>query len=127
LSVERYMPTPMAKEHVPAKVSFVWVREGLVKSVAESGLEVDLNVKVTRFLLEPRPELKSAGWERLLPGAEYSFDYMTGNHFQITQAPHVSCLASLPSECVYLDRVPRWLVCSLQVESLGRILQKIVS
>jgi hypothetical protein len=28
LSVERYMPTPMAKEHVPAKVSFVWVREG---------------------------------------------------------------------------------------------------
>jgi hypothetical protein len=62
----------------------------LVKSVAESGLEVDLNVKVTRFLLEPRPELKSAGWERLLPGAEYSFDYMTGNHFQITQAPHVS-------------------------------------
>jgi thioesterase domain-containing protein len=95
LSVERYMPTPMAKEHVPAKVSFVWVREGLVKSVAESGLEVDLNVKVTRFLLEPRPELKSAGWERLLPGAVYSFDYMTGNHFQITQAPHVSFLALL--------------------------------
>jgi thioesterase domain-containing protein len=90
LSVERYMPTPMAKEHVPAKVNFVWVREGLVKSVAESGLQVDLDVKVTRFLLEPRPELKSAGWERLLPGAEYGFDYMTGNHFQITQAPHVS-------------------------------------
>ena len=92
LSVERYMPTPMAKEHVPAKVNFVWVREGLVKSVAESGLEVDLDVKVTRFLLEPRPELKSAGWENLLPGAEYGFDYMTGNHFQITQAPHVSFL-----------------------------------
>ncbi|KAM0695889.1 hypothetical protein Q7P36_004372 [Cladosporium allicinum] len=101
LSVERYMPTPMAKEHVPAKVNFVWVREGLVKSVVESGLEVDLDVKVTRFLLEPRPELKSAGWENLLSGAEYGFDYMTGNHFQITQAPHV--------------------------ESLGRILQKIVS
>jgi thioesterase domain-containing protein len=92
LSVERYMPTPIAKEHVPAKVNFVWVREGLVKSVAESGLEVDLDVKVTRFLLEPRPELKSAGWENLLPGAEYGFDYMTGNHFQITQAPHVSFL-----------------------------------
>jgi hypothetical protein len=90
LSVERYMPTPMAKEHVPAKVGFVWVREGLVKSVPESGLQVDMDVKVTRFLLEPRLELKSAGWERLLPGAEYSFDYMTGNHFQITQAPHVS-------------------------------------
>jgi thioesterase domain-containing protein len=101
LSVERYMPTPMAKEHVPAKVSFVWVREGLVKSVAESGLQVDLNVKVTRFLLEPRPELKSAGWERLLPGAEYSFDYMTGNHFQITQAPHVSCSPPLPSVFVF--------------------------
>lgn len=90
LSVDRYMPTPLAKEHVPPKVSFVWVREGLVKSVPESGLQVDLDVKVTRFLLEPRPELKTIGWEKLLPGAEYSFDYMTGNHFQITQSPHVS-------------------------------------
>jgi thioesterase domain-containing protein len=90
LSVDRYMPTPLAREHVPPKVSFVWVREGLVKSVPESGLQVDMDVKVTRFLLEPRPELKTVGWEKLLPGAEYSFDYMTGNHFQITQSPHVS-------------------------------------
>ncbi|GAB7328186.1 hypothetical protein MBLNU13_g00211t1 [Cladosporium sp. NU13] len=101
LSVDRYMPKPLAKEHVPPKVSFVWVREGLVKSVPESGLQVDMNVKVTRFLLEPRPELKTVGWDKLLPGAEYSFDYMTGNHFQITQSPHV--------------------------ESLGKVLQKIVS
>jgi len=92
LSVDRYMPTPLAREQVPPKVSFVWVREGLVKSVPESGLQVDMDVKVTRFLLEPRPELKSVGWEKLLPGAEYSFDYMTGNHFQITQSPHVSLL-----------------------------------
>ena len=92
LSVDRYMPTPLAKEQVPPKVSFVWVREGLVKSVPESGLQVDMDVKVTRFLLEPRPELKTVGWEKLLPGAEYSFDYMTGNHFQITQSPHVSLL-----------------------------------
>ncbi|KAM0712122.1 hypothetical protein Q7P37_011216 [Cladosporium fusiforme] len=88
LSVEKYMPVPLAKEQVPPKVSFVWIREGLVKSVPESGLEVDMDVKVTRFLLEPRPELKTVGWERLLPGAEYTFDYMTGNHFQITQPPH---------------------------------------
>jgi hypothetical protein len=90
LSVDRYMPTPLAREHVPPKVSFLWVREGLVKSVPESGLQVDMDVKVTRFLLEPRPELKTVGWEKLLPGADYSFDYMTGNHFQITQSPHVS-------------------------------------
>lgn len=100
LSVEQYRPEPMVEKDVPPKVSFVWVREGLVESVAESGLEVDLGVKVTRFLLEPREELKTVGWERLLPGAEYGFDYMTGNHFQITQSPHV--------------------------ESLGRILQKVV-
>jgi thioesterase domain-containing protein len=92
LSVDRYMPTPLAKEQVPPKVSFVWVREGLVKSVPKSGLQVDMDVKVTRFLLEPRPELKTVGWEKLLPGAEYSFDYMTGNHFQITQSPHVSSI-----------------------------------
>ena len=89
-SVEKYMPTPLATRDVPPKVSFVWVREGLVKSVAESGLKVDLKIKVTRFLLEPRPDLQTVGWERLLPGGRYSFDYMTGNHFQITQPPHVS-------------------------------------
>lgn len=90
LSVDSYMPTPLPQEAVPKYVNFIWVREGLVKSVAESGLEVDLSVKVTRFLLEPRGELKTVGWEKLLPGAQYKFDYMTGNHFQITQPPHVS-------------------------------------
>lgn len=90
ISVEKYMPTPLAKEDVPPKVNFIWVKEGLVKSVAESGLEVDLNVKVTRFLLEPRGNLQTEGWERLLPGAKYKFGYMTGHHFQITQPPHVS-------------------------------------
>lgn len=124
LSVDRYMPTPLAREHVPPKVSFVWVREGLVKSVPESGLQVDMDVKVTRFLLEPRPELKTVGWEKLLPGAEYSFDYMTGNHFQITQSPHVSVQPSLLPRCA---KVHGLLTYDLQVESLGQILQKIVS
>jgi len=90
VSVDRYMPTPMATKDGPPFVSFVWVKEGLVKSVPESGLDVDMNVKVTRFLLEPREDLKTEGWEKLLPDAECSFDYMTGNHFQITQSPHVS-------------------------------------
>lgn len=90
ISVDSYMPTPMSTKNVPAKVNFIWVKEGLVKSVPESGLQVDMDVKVTRFLLEPRGDLRTVGWEKLLPGAQYSFDYMTGNHFQITQPPHVS-------------------------------------
>lgn len=90
ISVDKYMPTPLAQESVPKWVSFIWVKEGLVKSVADSGLEVDMNVKVTRFLLEPRGDLKSEGWEKLLPGAKYDYNYMTGNHFQITQPFHVS-------------------------------------
>lgn len=94
ISVESYMPTPMQQANVPPNIDFIWIREGLVKSVAESGLNVDMNVKVTRFLLEPRPELKTVGWEKLLPGAKYSFDYMSGNHFQITQPPHVSFVLS---------------------------------
>jgi len=92
ISVDQYMPTPMEEKRVPKYVNFIWVREGLVSSVEESGLEVDMDVKVTKFLLEPRPELKSEGWERLLPGAKCRFEYMTGNHFQITQPPHVSLL-----------------------------------
>ncbi|KAK3111372.1 hypothetical protein LTR53_013458 [Teratosphaeriaceae sp. CCFEE 6253] len=88
LSVDKYMPTPIAEKKVPRKVSFIWVKEGLVKNVAESGLDVDMSVKVTRFLLEPRGDLKTEGWEELLPGAKYDFHYMTGNHFQITQPFH---------------------------------------
>lgn len=89
ISVDKYMPTPLESSVVPRNVNFIWVKEGLVKSVADSGLQVDLSVKVTRFLLEPRGDLKTVGWDRLLPGANYTFDYMTGNHFQITQPPHV--------------------------------------
>jgi len=90
VAVDRYMPTPMAAKDAPSFINFAWVRKGLVKSVPESGLEVDMNVKVTKFLLEPRGDLQTEGWEILLPGAKYSFDYMSGNHFQITQPPHVS-------------------------------------
>ncbi|KAK5107549.1 hypothetical protein LTR62_001037 [Meristemomyces frigidus] len=100
-SVDKYMPTPLPKDKVPRKVNFVWVKEGLVKSVSESGLDVDMSVKVTRFLLEPRGDLKTEGWEQLLPGAKYRFDYMTGNHFQITQPFHA--------------------------DSLGRVLQKVTA
>lgn len=93
LSVQRYQPVAMRESRVPENVYCIWVEEGLVEtSVEESGLDVDLNVRVTRFLLEGRREkkkLRSEGWERLLPGAEFGFEYMTGNHFQITQVPHV--------------------------------------
>lgn len=95
LSVQRYQPVAMQTSRVPENVYCIWVEEGLVEtSVEESGLDVDVNVRVTRFLLEGRrgkkkKKLESEGWERLLPGAEFGFEYMTGNHFQITQVPHV--------------------------------------
>ncbi|CZT25059.1 uncharacterized protein RCC_10787 [Ramularia collo-cygni] len=95
ISVDQYMPTPIAREHVPTKINFIWVKEGLVSSVAESGLEVDLSVKVTKFLLEPRGNLQTEGWEKLLPGAQYHVDYITGNHFQITQPPHSDSLGRM--------------------------------
>ncbi|KAL9528969.1 Non-reducing polyketide synthase [Sphaerulina musiva] len=91
LSVQRYQPVAMRESRVPGNVYCIWVEEGLVEtSVEESGLDVDVNVRVTRFLLEGRrgKKLESEGWERLLPGAEFGFEYMTGNHFQITQVPH---------------------------------------
>ena len=117
LSVDKYMPTPLASSSVPKNVNFIWIREGLVKSVPESGLKVDMNVKVTRFLLEPRGELKTEGWEKLLPGADYTFDYMTGNHFQITQPPHVS---TPPNRIQWQELMVA------QSDDLGRILKKII-
>jgi len=121
ISVDKYMPTPLPKDKVPRKVSFIWVKEGLVKNVAESGLDVDMNVKVTRFLLEPRGDLKTEGWEVLLPGAKYDFHYMTGNHFQITQPFHVSC--DVASDKLYTASRSADMI---QADSLGKHLQKCI-
>ncbi|KAK4494641.1 hypothetical protein PRZ48_013997 [Zasmidium cellare] len=99
-SVDKYWPTALSREHTPPNINFIWVKEGLVKSVPESGLQVDMNIKVTRFLLEPRGNLQTENWEKLLPGAKYTFDYMTGNHFQITQPPHVESLGKILSKLV---------------------------
>lgn len=91
LAIDKYMPTPMLSSQVPANVDMIWCREGLVDNIKDSGLDVDPSVNVTRFLLEPRDSLGTEGWEKLLPGAEYSVNFMTGHHFQVAQPPHVSC------------------------------------
>jgi thioesterase domain-containing protein len=124
ISVDGYMPTALATQHVPALVNFVWVEQGLVESIERSGLRVDVTVKVTRFLLEPRGKLESEGWEKLLPGALYSFDYMTGNHFQITQPPHVRIALLSIARSIAGDRAANIYV---QSDSLGGILQRLLS
>ncbi|KXS98215.1 hypothetical protein AC578_265 [Pseudocercospora eumusae] len=114
LAVEKYTPVPLPHHKVPLKVNFIWVTDGLVKSLPESGLDVDMSIKVTRFLLEPRPNLQSEGWEILLPGATFTFDHMTGNHFQIMQPPHSwSLVAQSPFSLIplayYMATAPKLL------------------
>nr|POE62414.1 non-reducing polyketide synthase tera [Quercus suber] len=90
LAVDGYMPSPMARGQSPENVDLIWCREGLVDSVQASGLEVDIDVDVTRFLLEPRGELGTERWEDLVPGSQCQVWSMSGHHFQVAQPPHVS-------------------------------------
>jgi noranthrone synthase len=40
-----------------------------------------LNHKGAHFILEKRDDYGSCGWETLLPGSDFIFDKIKGNHF----------------------------------------------
>ena len=90
-AVGTYMPTPMDPVHVP-ETYIIWSSEGVFDDldVADTGL--DLNVKVTRFLLEGKPNYGPHGWDKLVPGAKISIATMPGTHFTIVHPPNVRFL-----------------------------------
>lgn len=91
-AISRYTPTPMlsANNNVP-EVCLIWAEDGVLPAgndAAETGL--DLDVKVTRFLIESRDVFGPHGWDKLFPGAKLSIATIPGNHFSIVHPPNVS-------------------------------------
>ena len=87
-AISTYAPTPMQVTS-PPDVSIIWAQDGVLNEAdcGETGL--DLNIKVTRMLMQ-RPESDGPlGWDMLLPGAKLSISQTPGNHFTIVYPPHV--------------------------------------
>jgi thioesterase domain-containing protein len=90
-AIEEYTPTPMfSTNHNLPEICILWAEDGVLpvgNDAAKTGL--DLDVKVTRFLVQSRDGFGPHGWDRLFPGAKISIATMPGNHFTIVHPPNV--------------------------------------
>ena len=93
-AVENYMPTPMDPSKAP-RTYIVWASEGVVEDLDSEKTDLDLSIKVSRFLLQRKTDHGPQGWERLLPGERMECATMPGTHFTIVQKPNVRCLPFL--------------------------------
>lgn len=87
--VREYVPVPMDAEDMP-NVYIIWARDGVLPSSELEQTGLDLNVKVSRFLLEGKPDYGPHGWERLFPGGQLQLATISGNHFTLIHRPYVS-------------------------------------
>ena len=88
-AVGEYWPAPMDPTYIP-ETFVIWSAEGVFQDLDSAETGLDLDVKVTRFLLEGKPNFGPHGWDELLPGAKLSIATMPGNHFTIVHQPNVS-------------------------------------
>ncbi|EHK16310.1 uncharacterized protein TRIVIDRAFT_127586, partial [Trichoderma virens Gv29-8] len=91
-AVEKYMPTPMVipKGAAAPEVFIIWASDGVFPKGVEAYPELDMNVRVTRFLVNQRTEFGPLGWDKLFPGQNISIAKMPGSHFMIVHPPNVS-------------------------------------
>jgi len=106
-AVHNYFPKAMQRSKMP-EVFIIWCREGVLshEKMLETGL--DLNVKVTRFLLEGKmkdgkPNFGPHGWDRLFPGGKVNVATMSGNHFTLINKPYVNDLGPLLADVAHSD------------------------
>lgn len=89
-AVDSYKPTKITPSNHNPSVFIIWASGALLQENTTAQIGLDPNVKVTRFLLEPRADFGSNGWEKLLPGANMEIATVPGNHFNITHPPNAS-------------------------------------
>ncbi len=87
-AVDGYVPVPMDAGCVP-ETFIIWSEEGMFDDLGALEMGLDLNVKVTRFLLEGKPSFGPHGWEELVRGRRIQIARMPGNHFTLIHPPNV--------------------------------------
>ncbi|KAL6792241.1 Alpha/Beta hydrolase protein [Trichoderma sp. SZMC 28013] len=101
-AVEKYMPTPMV---IPdgaeaPEVFIIWASDGVFPDGIETYPELDMSVRVTRFLVNQRTEFGPLGWDELFPGQNITIAKMPGSHFMIVHQPNVDALGKLLQDVI---------------------------
>ncbi|KAL2195757.1 Alpha/Beta hydrolase protein [Corynascus similis CBS 632.67] len=115
-AVERYVPERLhlafGKEEVPVmmrRVFLVWASEALLSEDQAASAGLDPNVKVTRLLLQARPEFGPGGWEKLFPaGTELRIATVACNHFEVVHPPNAKMLGELLRDVINPEGEAGW-------------------
>ena len=88
-AVEKYKPTPIDPAKVP-KTFIIWASEGVFEDLNAVETELDLSIKVTKFMLQRKDVGGPQGWEKLLSSEAIETATTDGTHFTLVQPPNVS-------------------------------------
>lgn len=88
-AVEKYEPTPIEPAKVP-KTFIIWASEGVFEDLNAAETELDLTIKVTKFMLQRKDIGGPQGWEKLLSSEAIETATTDGTHFTLVQPPNVS-------------------------------------
>ncbi|GJC84091.1 non-reducing polyketide synthase terA [Colletotrichum liriopes] len=96
--VEEYRPSPLtiaSKQQVLPKVFILWATNGVYTSGEAAASGLDMNSKVTKFMLEDRIDFGPNGWDMLFPrGTQIALATTPGTHFTLIFPPNTSQIAS---------------------------------
>ena len=88
-AIERYMPTPMQGNTLP-DICVIWAKDGVLEEGKGRTTGLDMEVKITKMLIERKNVKGAMGWDKLFPGAKIEVANTPGNHFTIVHPPNVS-------------------------------------
>ena len=89
-AIDRYHPSPLDSTALLKRAYIVWASDAVLDNSKYNIEGLDLNVKVSSFLLRQRTDFGSNGWDELLPGCELHTTRAPGSHFTMVMTPNVS-------------------------------------
>ena len=101
-AVENYKPTPLDPLKIP-KTFIIWASEGVVEDLDGAKMDLDLSIKVSRFLLQRKTDFGPQGWEKLLSKEAIHTATMPGTHFTIVQKPNCDSMSRLIADALHDD------------------------
>ena len=99
-ALKQYTPAPIPLQAVPKFVTVIWARDGVWETVGEvvqslyqgtQGGKMKANT-AQDWIMDPRKDKGTNGWEILLPGAKISCKVVPGDHFTIMRRPGITDL-----------------------------------
>ncbi|KAI9824128.1 MAG: hypothetical protein M1819_001083 [Sarea resinae] len=104
-ALRQYQPIAIPESKAPKSVTALWARNGVWETVGEK-TRSKFESKAAHgnlaedWMMDPRSSYETNGWEALLPGATFTCDVVSGDHFSIMRRPGVLDLGAKLSKAV---------------------------